>query len=741
MNRGKTALKRGVAVASVAAMAIAGAVLAAPAASAAVTSPGGIRATPTADAAWVDANGALATSATAGQTYNTTNAAAGTAKVLTGTNQLANGIQVALFSNNSATAAWAAGNLTIKLTNATWNTTPSIGISPLSQLSGPGGVDFVAGFNGTHATAAPVITAANSAVTQTAGATISSPTPDTLTIPLSADPHAATAAGQGYIVTLSGVKVNVTGTAQGAAITAGAAMATTPTALTAAADTTTIGYVGLQTLAVPANSAVATGTDPLAFPAVTVAETAVGAFGATVVLNLSDNGAASTVNFDASSTPTVVVTGSAATATAAVTATQLTVTITGGVNTALESLAISGLKVKTVAADATKVLLTLNASTMTATNGSAFSFTPGNATGLSVAIPVARPDRIAGANRNATAAAIAADYAAAAAPTVVKSVILANGLNTKDGADALSANFLSGATNSPILLTDSSTSLPTETQAALTSLFKNSTTGVTVYVMGKADSVSQAAQNQAVALLYSTITSGKVTVVNVAGANRYATSAAAASQPGANIGAYSLTTGANFLKTAFLASGTTNADALAAGSLSAFADIPVLLTNGTTLDSTVSAAISNLGIQQVIVLGATDRVSAALVTSLSSLGVTNTIRIAGASRYATAAALYTFAYGTPTATVAGLGQAFALPAGTSDGYLANGDLGWPDALTVGPLANLTKSPVLTTGTSALAPQAATFLTANKASLGQIWAVGGVDRVPAAVLTAAEAALK
>ena len=730
MNRGKTALKRGVAVASAAAIAIAGAVLAAPAASAAVTTPGGIRATPTADAAWVDATGALATSATPGQSYGAA-AAAGTAKVLTGTNQLANGVQVALFSGVKASPLvpnWAASDLTITLTGATFNTTPSVSISPLSQLAGVGGLDFVAGFSGTHATAAPVITVANSTLTQTSGATGAGTS--VLKIPLSADPALATAAGQGYIVTLSGVKVNVTG-AQSSAVTAAATIGTGPTAL----GTTTIGYAGAQTISVPTNAAVATGTDPLAFPTVTVAETDPAAFGATVVLDLSDNGAVSKVNFDASSVPVVAVTGSTATATAAITATKLTVTITGGSATALESLAISGLKVKTVAADATKISLMLDASAGTATNlvAGQFSFTPGYK-GLSVSIPVTRPDRIAGSNRYATAADIAADFAVG---NTIHSVILANGLDVKQGADALSANFLSGATNSPILLTDSSNSLPTETQAALTSLFKNSTGGVTVYVMGKTDSVSQAARDQAVVLLYSTITSGAVKVVEVAGASRYATSAQAASQPGANIGAYSLTTGANFLKTAFLASGTTNADALAAGSLSAFADIPVLLTSGTALDSTVSAAIQNLGIQQVIVLGATDRVSAALVTSLSSLGVTSTLRIAGANRYATAAALYTFAYGTPTATVPGLSQTFGAAA---NGYLANGDLGWPDALTVGPLAGLSQSPVLTTAATGLAPEAGKFLTANKASLGQIWAVGGVDRIPASVLTAAETAI-
>lgn len=735
MNRGKTALKRGVAVASVAAMAIAGAVLAAPAASAAVASPGGIRATPTADAAWVDANGALTTSGVTGQAYNLTSAAAGTAKVLTGTNQTANGIQVALVSGQG-TANWSATSLKISLANATWNTTPTVTVSPLSQIVDAGGVDFVAGFTGTHASLPTPINAANSALT-VSGSSITNSGAD-LTIPVAADPAKATGAGQGYLLTLSNVRVNVTGN-QSSAITANATMATT-LPLNA---TTTIGYAGAQTISVPASASVATGTDPLAFPTVTVTETAPKAFtSGTVTLNLSDNGTpGSTVNFDvAASTPTVVVTGSTATAVAAVTATTLTVTITGQSDTALESLAISGLKVKTVNANATKVALMLAGSgpvSGTNTPAGAFSFTPGYA-GLSASVPVTRPDRIAGANRYATAAAIAADFKAGIVlPKVLNSVILANGLNSKNGADALSANFLSGATNSPILLTDSSGSLPTETQAALTSLFKNSTGGVTVYVMGKTDSVSQAARDQAVVLLYSTITSGAVKVVEVSGSNRYATSAQAASQPGANINAYALTTGASALKTVFLASGTTNADALAAGSLSFFADIPVLLTNGTVLDPAVKTAISNLGIQQVIVLGATDRVSAALVSSLSALGVTNTYRIAGANRYATAAALYTFAYGTPTATVSALNESFGAGA---DGYLANGDLGWPDALTVGPLAGQSASPVLTTSAAVLAPEAGTFLKANKASLGQIWAVGGVDRVPASVLAAAEAAI-
>ena len=718
MNRGKTALKRGVAVASVAAMAIAGAVLAAPAASAAPTAGDLVRATPVADAAWVGADGALTTSAAIGAQYDV-NHATSVAKVLTGNAQFANGIQIAVPQGT------AAGAVTVTLANATFVGIPAITTSSLIKLTGTTSLENVAGFSGTHATPAQVVDATS---TITASGQALNPAKTALSFNLSAAGAGPT--GSGFLVSLSGIKVNVTGT-QGDAITA--------TASGIVAGVTTIGYAGTEGLSAASGSVDGTSAAPQAVPDVTASEKVVGAWAdpTSLTFNLTTDGTGGTLKF--ATDPTLTVAGSTATA-------SITTAFAGGVSgviklagtddTAIESVKLSGLKVSGLPADATKVTLTLGSTAGSADNGAigGFSFVPDSAA-ISVDIPVKQPEnRIFGANRYATAALLADNFVTQKG-SKVNAVILANGLNSKNGADALSANYLSRQFTAPILLTDSSSTLPAETQASLKKILN--TGAITIYVMGKTDSVSQAARNQAALIAYGVTGVTSVKVVEVAGNNRYATSAASA-EAGTAIGAFPLQTGKPSLNTAFLASGTTNADALAAGAASDNLQIPVLLTSTTALDPAVKTAINDLGIQQVIVLGNTDRVSKAVVDSLAALGVTSTYRIAGADRYATAASLYSFVIGDPTKGP-GLGKTLNTTA-----YLASGNDGWPDALTVGPVAGQTAnvSAVLTTGPTSLAPAASAFLTANKApTITSVWAVGGPDRVSSATLTAAQAAIK
>lgn len=366
-------------------------------------------------------------------------------------------------------------------------------------------------------------------------------------------------------------------------------------------------------------------------------------------------------------------------------------------------------------------------------SGSSGSNSSGSTTGT--------PSRIAGTNRNATAADIAAEYLAANGDAG-NAVVLANGTGGKLGIDALAANYLAGAENAPILLTDSSSSLPKETQNALKALFQGSTGTITIYVMGKADSVSQAAQAQAVAIVQGVVSGSatKVNAVRVAGDNRYETSANTATTVGASHVA-SFDIGKGNLKTAFLASGTVNADALAAGAISAGNSIPMLLTDGTSVNGAVATAIKNLGIKQIVALGGSDRVSDAELSALvKNDGVLNTIRIAGTGtygRYDTAALLNNFAFGSGSTNL-GLGQArVATPAAA---YLANGAAGFPDALAVGPLAGFVNASVYTVPQTVLPSLVKQSLQSLASQLSGVQALGSTDRVADSVLAEAQAAI-
>jgi glucose/arabinose dehydrogenase/putative cell wall-binding protein len=112
------------------------------------------------------------------------------------------------------------------------------------------------------------------------------------------------------------------------------------------------------------------------------------------------------------------------------------------------------------------------------------------------------------------------------------------------------------------------------------------------------------------------------TVVRRAGADRYATAveiSKAAASPGVDV--------------AYVASGTSDADALAASATGK----PVLLTPNTALPAVVSAELDRLEPGRIVVLGGT--VTEGVVTELRSHTAGAVTRIAGADRYATAAAL------------------------------------------------------------------------------------------------------
>jgi putative cell wall-binding protein len=173
--------------------------------------------------------------------------------------------------------------------------------------------------------------------------------------------------------------------------------------------------------------------------------------------------------------------------------------------------------------------------------------------------------------------------------------------------------------------------------------------------------------------------------------------------PGAYGGTYNDTTGANGtaatsvptanMKTAILATGVNFPDAMAASATSWGENLPILLTEKGSLAPEAAAAILNLGIQQVIVMGGPDAISDNVLTQLEAMGV-STFRIAGIDMTDTAQLLAQFELNRLNAS--------SVPEGL--GWITTGGVGltvtrgdnWQDALSASAFAGDRNSPILVT---------------------------------------------
>ena len=274
--------------------------------------------------------------------------------------------------------------------------------------------------------------------------------------------------------------------------------------------------------------------------------------------------------------------------------------------------------------------------------------------GWSPAIPAtggdgARVERVAGADRTATAALLAARHGDA------DTVVVAS---AADFPDALAGAVL----GHPVLLSDPATLSPA-TAEALEDLAPSS-----AVLLGGTAALGTAVE-EAVADLVPDVR-------RLAGDGRVDTAAAVALQGGRDVG----TVGGR--RTAFVANAGTFADALAASPVSAALGLPVLLTEADMLPAATTDALDALDITQVVVVGGTAAVSPDVLGQLQS-GGRDVIRLAGPTRQATAVTVARWAHDTlgwrPTEIV------------LADG----GD--FPDALAAGPLAGARQAPLLLTG--------------------------------------------
>ncbi|MCL2504184.1 MAG: cell wall-binding repeat-containing protein, partial [Coriobacteriia bacterium] len=192
-------------------------------------------------------------------------------------------------------------------------------------------------------------------------------------------------------------------------------------------------------------------------------------------------------------------------------------------------------------------------------------------------------------------------------------VIIATGMGY---ADALSASALAGTLNAPLLLTRQDSLSP----GVLGEIERLDATKA--YIIGSEAAVSSAVE--------ASLASAGLSVERVAGADRYATSAAIASRMAA-------LESAAFAKKAFLARGDNFADGLAVSPLAYNNRYPVVLTRPTELPAPAATAITNLGIADITILGSEAAVSAGVEATVKRLGTSPTVRrVAGPDRYRTA---------------------------------------------------------------------------------------------------------
>lgn len=308
-------------------------------------------------------------------------------------------------------------------------------------------------------------------------------------------------------------------------------------------------------------------------------------------------------------------------------------------------------------------------------------------------------DRLAGANRYGTAAAIAD-----ATFGDVTVALLATG---EAFPDALAAAYVAGANPGPVVLTPRA-GVSQETLDALRAVAAEG-----VIIVGGNEAVDPNVQTQLQAAGYA--------VNRIAGTDRYETAAnLARALPAASIGQLG-TQG----RTAILASGEKFPDALAAGPISYFAGFPILLTQHATLPAPTANALRDLGIDHVVVLGGEVAVSSAVTAQLAAAGLSFE-RVGGANRMETAAQLADWAM-------------TRLAWGAVHANLARGDE-FADALSGGPNGGEERAPLLLTGNANdLSAPTAAWLNQHQATLQSIHVFGGTQAVSAATAEAARQA--
>jgi putative cell wall-binding protein len=298
--------------------------------------------------------------------------------------------------------------------------------------------------------------------------------------------------------------------------------------------------------------------------------------------------------------------------------------------------------------------------------------------------------RYAGSDRYDTAKRIATDTFGTS-----DFVIIASGTSFPD---ALAASYAAGLGGVPILLTPRD-SLADATSAGITALGAKS-----ALIIGGTAAVSANVENA--------LRSKGLTTKRVAGANRYETSKAVAESGGASpVGKIDNN------PTAVVASGETFADALSGGPVAYAGRLPVVLTTGSALSPEAKAALTDLAIKNVLLIGGTSSVSSATQKSIADMGITVT-RLAGFDRTETATKVADYAIAT-------------LAFDKTKVDLARGD-DYPDALAASTHGGKSKTPLLlASNPSSIGAQTRGWLSGNSGTLTSGKIMGGTSAVSSA----------
>jgi putative cell wall-binding protein len=196
---------------------------------------------------------------------------------------------------------------------------------------------------------------------------------------------------------------------------------------------------------------------------------------------------------------------------------------------------------------------------------------------------------------------------------------------------------------------------------------------------------------------------GGPAIERLAGSDRYATAAAvsaASFAPGTPV--------------AYVATGATFPDALAAGAAAAHLDGPVLLVASNTVPAATAAELSRLRPGRIEVVGGTAVISNGVIDALRAYATSGTVaRIAGANRFATAARV----------------SADTFAPGVSVAYVATGEM-FPDALSGVAAAGTNGAPILLVGADHIPAETAAEL--DRLDPGRIVVLGGAGVVSDAV---------
>ena len=193
----------------------------------------------------------------------------------------------------------------------------------------------------------------------------------------------------------------------------------------------------------------------------------------------------------------------------------------------------------------------------------------------------------------------------------------------------------------------------------------------------------------------------------IAGDSRYATAAQLALEN------FPSTTGA------IIATGEAFPDALAASFIAGYVNSPILLVERTRVPEATSTALAKLGVREVVLLGGTAAISQEVEDDFKRSY--EVVRLFGPDRFATAANIALAVNPADIGELDGKRTAFL-----TYGYT------FADAISIGPLANSGRFPVLLNGSAGLGSPARVAL--ERLEIGHVLLVGG----PAAISDAARA---